>query len=125
MSERHDIRVHVHSEYLPAQSDPAEKRFVFAYHVTITNEGANSARLLTRHWIITDGETNTEEVHGDGVVGQQPQIEPGASYEYSSGAVLKTPVGSMHGSYGMIDAQGHMFSAMIPAFRLAVPLMLH
>lgn len=119
------IIVNVKSEYLAEQSSPKDNRFVFAYHISIKNQGANPARLLTRHWIITDGEARTEEVRGDGVVGEQPQIAAGSTYKYSSGAILKTPVGSMHGSYGMIDEQGQHFEAAIPAFSLAVPRMLH
>lgn len=119
------IIVNVKSEYLAEQSSPKDNRFVFAYHISIKNQGANTARLLTRHWIITDGEARTEEVRGDGVVGEQPRITAGSTYKYSSGAILKTPVGSMHGSYGMIDEQGQHFEAAIPAFSLAVPRMLH
>lgn len=119
------IIVNVKSEYLAEQSSPKDNRFVFAYHISIKNQGINTARLLTRHWIITDGEARTEEVRGDGVVGEQPRIAAGSTYKYSSGAILKTPVGSMHGSYGMIDEQGQHFEAAIPAFSLAVPRMLH
>lgn len=121
----HAIKVQVKSEYLEDQSNPAESRYVFAYHVRITNDGPQPARLLTRHWIIMDGEARVQEVRGDGVVGEQPELEPGASYEYSSGAVLETPVGSMHGSYGMIDGDGQSFEATIPAFTLAIPRVLH
>lgn len=121
----HQIIVNVKSEYLAEQSSPKDSRFVFAYHISISNQGDNTARLLTRHWIITDGEARTEEVRGDGVVGEQPHITAGSTYKYSSGAILKTPVGSMHGSYGMIDEQGQHFEAAIPAFSLAVPRMLH
>jgi ApaG protein len=124
-SHAHDIRVHVKSEYLPEQSNPTESRYVFAYHVTITNEGSQPARLLTRHWIIMDGEARTQEVRGDGVVGEQPRLAPGETYEYTSGTVLDTPVGSMHGSYGMIDEAGQAFDAAIPAFTLAIPRVLH
>jgi ApaG protein len=120
-----DIKVQVQSEYLAEQSNPDESRYVFAYHVRITNTGRNAARLLTRHWIIMDGEARIQEVRGDGVVGEQPQLAPGGSYEYSSGAVLETPVGSMHGSYGMIDEEGQRFEAPIPAFTLAIPRLLH
>lgn len=120
-----DIQVQVQSEYLAEQSNPAESRYVFAYHVRITNTGRQPARLLTRHWIIMDGEARVQEVRGDGVVGEQPQLAPGSSFEYSSGAVLETPVGSMHGSYGMIDATGQHFEAQIPAFTLAIPRVLH
>lgn len=122
---QHLITVKVKSEYLPEQSSPQDSRYVFAYHISITNQGLQNARLLTRHWIITDGEARTEEVRGDGVIGEQPLIPVGQSYQYSSGAVLKTPVGSMHGSYGMVDEAGTHFDATIPAFRLAVPRMLH
>lgn len=121
----HDIRVHVKSEYLAEQSNPAESRYVFAYHVKITNTGIHAAQLLTRHWVIMDGEARVQEVRGDGVVGEQPQLAPGESYEYTSGTVLETPVGSMHGSYGMIDAGGQRFEAEIPAFTLAIPRVLH
>lgn len=119
------IQVRVKSEYLPEQSNPAESRYVFAYHVSITNTGHHSARLLTRHWVIMDGEARIQEVRGDGVVGQQPELAPGECYEYSSGTVLETPVGSMHGSYGMVDAGGQAFEAPIPAFTLAIPRVLH
>lgn len=122
---QHHITVKVKTEYLPEQSSPRDCRFVFAYHISITNNGSQEAQLLTRHWIITDGEARTEEVRGDGVVGEQPLIQAGKTYRYSSGAVLKTPVGSMHGSYGMIDAQGQPFEAQIDAFSLAVPRMVH
>lgn len=122
---QHGIKVHVKSEYLADQSNPDESRYVFAYHVRITNAGQQPARLLTRHWIIMDGEARVQEVRGDGVVGEQPQLAPGTTYEYSSGAVLETPVGSMHGSYGMIDEDGQRFEAPIPAFTLAIPRVLH
>ena len=126
MSElEHRIAVNVKTEYLPEQSSPQDLRFVFAYHISITNQGEHRTRLLTRHWVITDGEARTEEVRGDGVIGEQPSIAAGETSQYSSGAVLKTPVGSMHGSYGMIDDSGQHFDAPIPAFRLAVPRMLH
>lgn len=121
----HEIRVQVQSEYLADQSNPSESRYVFAYHVKITNEGAETARLLTRHWVIMDGEARVQEVRGDGVVGEQPQLAPGESYEYTSGTVLETPVGSMHGSYGMIAEDGQRFEAPIPAFTLAIPRVLH
>lgn len=124
-SHEHDIRVQVRAEYLPDQSNPAESRYVFAYHVKITNEGSQPARLLTRHWIIMDGEARTQEVRGDGVVGEQPRLAPGETYEYTSGTVLDTPVGSMQGSYGMIDEAGQSFDAAIPAFTLAIPRVLH
>lgn len=123
--DEHDIQVTVQSEYLAGESQPDHKRYVFAYHVNIVNHGHSGARLLTRHWIITDGDVRTQEVRGDGVVGQQPHLAPGDSYTYSSGAILETPVGSMRGSYGMVDDRGEHFDTPIPPFTLAVPRILH
>lgn len=120
-----DIQVHVQSEYVPDQSSHSENRYVFTYHVIIENCGTLPAQLLTRHWIITDGNQKVQEVKGEGVIGEQPTIMPGESYEYSSGAVLQTPVGSMQGSYQMVDATGLKFSAEIPVFTLAPPRSLH
>lgn len=129
MNEPHDsehlIEVNVRTEFLAEQSSPDENRFVFAYHIRITNSGSRAARLLSRHWIITDGEEHVQEVRGDGVVGEQPHLEPGEVFEYSSGAVLGTPVGSMHGSYTMIDDLGQAFDTPIAPFTLAVPRVLH
>ncbi|ERP91881.1 MAG: Co2+/Mg2+ efflux protein ApaG [Alcanivoracaceae bacterium] len=122
---RHQIRVTVETEYLADQSDAASQRWVFAYHITILNEGTVSARLLTRHWVITDGEERVQEVHGEGVIGEQPHLAPGQSFRYTSGAVLETEVGSMRGSYQMIGEDGIHFDADIPAFTLAVPHALH
>lgn len=122
---RHDIRVSVETEYLADQSDAASQRWVFAYHITIRNAGSVSARLLTRHWVITDGEERVQEVHGEGVVGEQPHIAPGQTFRYTSGAVLETEVGTMSGSYQMIGEDGIHFDADIPAFTLAVPHALH
>ena len=119
------ISVNVETSYLPEQSDPAEPRYVFAYTITIRNEGRAPARLLTRHWIITDANGQVQEVHGDGVVGEQPHLHPGQGFRYSSAAALETPVGSMQGSYQMIADDGARFDAPIPAFRLAIPGMLH
>ncbi|MFO1401486.1 MAG: Co2+/Mg2+ efflux protein ApaG [Steroidobacteraceae bacterium] len=124
-SERHRIRVEVETNYLEEQSAPDDRRFVFAYTITIRNEGAVAAKLLTRHWIITDADGRVQEVRGDGVVGEQPHLEPGQGFRYSSGAVIETPVGSMQGSYQMVDDAGAHFDAPIPAFRLAIPGMLH
>jgi ApaG protein len=122
---RNDIAVHVISEYIPDQSNAAEHRFVFAYHVRIENHGRLPAQLLSRHWIITDGNQKVQEVKGEGVIGEQPTIMPGETFEYSSGAVLQTPVGSMKGSYQMVDATGTTFDAPIPIFTLASPTALH
>lgn len=121
----HAIRVKVETTYLDSQSDPENDRFVFAYTVTIRNEGNAPARLLSRHWIITDAGGNTQEVRGDGVVGEQPRIHPGEGFRYSSGAVLSTPVGSMRGSYRMVDDEGHEFNTPIEPFTLARPGALH
>jgi ApaG protein len=125
MSDRHQIEVEVETSYLDEQSEPAEHRFVFAYTVTLRNSGAVPARLLTRHWIITDANGRVQEVRGDGVVGEQPHLQPGQGFRYSSGAVLETPVGSMHGSYRMVGDDGEQFDAPIAAFRLAKPGLLH
>ncbi|MCK5873262.1 MAG: Co2+/Mg2+ efflux protein ApaG [Alcanivoracaceae bacterium] len=122
---RYRIRVAVETEFLPEQSDPESQRWVFAYHVTIRNEGEQSAKLLTRHWIITDGEERIQEVHGEGVIGEQPNLAPGQAFEYTSGCVLETRVGSMYGSYQMLAEDGTCFDADIPAFTLAPPHTLH
>ena len=115
------IRVEVETSYVDEQSDPNERRYVFSYTITIRNEGAIPARLLTRHWIITDANGKVQEVRGDGVVGEQPHLKPGQGFRYSSGAVLETPVGAMQGSYEMIDDDGQRFDAPIEPFRLAMP----
>ena len=121
MSAPHKIRIDVETSYLGEQSNPREQRYVFAYTITILNEGGQPATLLKRHWIITDANGGVKEVRGDGVVGEQPLLEPGQGFRYSSGAVLETPVGTMQGSYQMIDADGEPFEAPIPLFRLAMP----
>lgn len=119
------IQVEVETAYLPDQSDPAVPRYVFAYTITIRNNGRVPATLLTRHWVITDSNGKVREVAGQGVVGEQPRIAPGQAHRYSSGAVIETPVGTMEGSYGMVDENGVSFPASIPAFRLAIPGILH
>ncbi|MGC2459484.1 MAG: Co2+/Mg2+ efflux protein ApaG [Steroidobacteraceae bacterium] len=124
-SVRHRISIDVETTYLDDQSEPREQRYVFAYTITIRNEGEVPAKLLTRHWIITDANGRVQEVRGDGVVGEQPYLKPGQGFRYSSGAVLETPVGTMQGSYQMIADDGAQFDAPIPAFRLAMPGMLH
>jgi ApaG protein len=123
--EPHKIRVEVETSYLDEQSSPSEQRYVFSYTITIRNEGERSAKLLTRHWIITDANGKVKEVRGDGVVGEQPHLEPGQGFRYSSGTILETPVGIMEGSYQMVDGEGHRFDAPIPTFRLAIPGILH
>jgi ApaG protein len=120
-----DIRVAVDTTYVEDQSNPADDRYVFAYTITIRNEGGLAAKLLTRHWIITDANGKVQEVRGEGVVGEQPHIAPGKGFRYTSGAVLETPVGSMQGSYQMLGDDGHRFETRIEAFSLAMPGMLH
>jgi ApaG protein len=117
----HQIKVEVESTFISDQSAPEKERFVFAYTITISNQGRIPAKLLNRHWIITDANGNVEEVQGEGVVGQQPHIQPGEHYQYSSGAVLKTPIGAMEGDYEMVDDLGKHFLATIPVFSLQMP----
>jgi ApaG protein len=119
------IEVRVVTKYLADQSDAGEERFVFAYTITITNRRSDSAQLLNRHWVITDATGGVEEVRGEGVVGHQPDLAPGESFEYTSGAILKTPVGTMEGSYEFTDGQGGRFNAAIPVFSLSVPNLVH
>lgn len=115
------IRVNVKSQYLADQSVPQSKRYVFAYTVTIANEGGEPAQLRTRHWIITDGNGKVEEVKGPGVVGQTPYLRPGEQFEYTSGCILQTPRGQMHGTYQMVRPDGRGFDAVIAPFLLALP----
>jgi len=115
------IRVTVRAQYLAEQSAPNQGRYVFAYSVTIANEGTGPAQLRTRHWIITDGRGKIEEVQGDGVVGEQPRLVPGQRFQYTSGCVLTTPVGTMHGTYQMYRDDGSMFDAVIAPFSLVMP----
>ncbi len=124
-SPENKIAVTVNTEYLADQSDPDNNRWVYAYHICIENQGSQSAQLLTRHWIITDSEEQQQEVHGEGIVGQQPNLAPGEQFTYTSGTILETPVGSMHGSYQMIAEDGTCFDAPIPVFTLAPPHTLH
>ena len=113
------IRVEVESEYLPERSDPDRNVFFFIYHVRITNEGEETAKLVSRHWIITNSDGKREEVQGPGVVGEQPVLEPGESFEYTSFCPLNTPRGTMHGTYEMVTDDGESFAATIPPFTLA------
>ncbi len=115
------IHIDVDTAFLNDQSDPSDARYVFAYTITIRNRGRLPAQLLTRRWVITDANGKVQQVEGEGVVGEQPRIMPGKSHRYSSGAVLETPVGTMEGSYGMVDDEGISFDASIPLFRLTVP----
>ncbi|GAB7528503.1 Co2+/Mg2+ efflux protein ApaG [Pseudomonas sp. 3A(2025)] len=122
---RYQVDVSVVTRYLADQSNPEHERFAFAYTITVHNRGTLAARLLSRHWVITDGNGQVEEVRGEGVVGQQPLIEPGQSYTYSSGTVMPTKVGNMQGSYQMQAEDKKRFDAVIAPFRLAVPGALH
>ena len=119
------IDIKVSTQYLTQQSDPARSSYEFAYTITITNQREQPVRLLSRHWIITDQNNKVEEVRGNGVVGQQPTLAPGQSYQYSSGAVIHTETGDMKGSYTMQCSTGEQFQAAIPLFVLAAPHMLH
>lgn len=126
MSEpRYQIDVSVTTRYLPEQSQPDDSRYAFSYTITIANSGDVAARLISRHWVITDGDGQVQEVRGAGVVGQQPLIEPGAQHVYTSGTVMTTRVGAMQVSYQMLAEDGHHFDAPIAPFRLAVPGALH
>ena len=119
------IHIDVATRYLDDQSAPDENRFAFAYTIRIRNTGAVPARLLTRHWVITDANGKVQEVRGDGVVGEQPHLKPGQGFRYTSGAVLETPVGAMQGSYQMLGDDGVRFDAPIAPFTLAMPGQLH
>ena len=120
-----EIKIKVATNFVDDQSDADLGRFVFAYTITIENIGEVSAKLLSRHWVITDANGKVQEVSGDGVVGKQPHLDPGETFRYSSGAVLDTPVGSMYGSYRMLADNGADFDAPIAPFTLAVPGILH
>jgi len=115
------IEVRVETEYLPYQSSPEKNQYAFAYHITLSNVGHIDAQLISRHWIIIDGNGVRREVKGMGVVGEQPLISPGESYQYSSGAVLETVVGTMQGNYHMQGENGQGFEVDIPMFSLALP----
>ena len=115
------VEINIETSFLADQSNTDEQRYVFAYTITIHNTGKQTVQLLTRSWLITDSGGKVQEVHGDGVVGEQPKIHPGKYHRYSSLSVLATPVGTMEGSYGMVDNSGEAFSAPIPVFRLAIP----
>lgn len=121
----HDIRASVKTAYLPEQSDAEEQRYAFSYTVTIANAGSVAAKLVSRHWVITDANSKVQEVRGIGVVGEQPHLEPGESYQYTSGTILETPLGSMYGSYQMVGDDGVQFDAEIPVFTLSLPHSLH
>jgi ApaG protein len=124
-SRKYEITVACQAAYLADQSDPSRNQYAFAYTITVTNTGSVPAQLLSRHWIITDSDHHVQEVKGLGVVGQQPLLKPGESFEYTSGASLPTAVGTMRGTYQMVADDGHTFDAEIPVFTLSVPRVLH
>lgn len=126
MTEEHDsIRINIKTRYLPDQSQPQQKKFVFAYTITILNEGDKTAQLISRRWKITDANSDIQEVAGVGVVGEQPVLAPGEEYTYTSGSVLETETGTMEGSYQMRTEDGDLFDVAIPAFALVPPHHLH
>ncbi len=119
------VRVRVVSEYAPDRSEPAKNQWFFLYNVTITNEGSDTVQLLTRHWIIKDGTGHIEEVRGPGVIGKQPILKPGESFDYTSGCPLSTPFGVMEGTYQMVTSGGDRFDAKIAPFTLSEPYTVH
>jgi ApaG protein len=119
------VRVEVRSAYLPERSSPADSQYFFAYRIRITNTGEETVQLISRHWVITDGDGRVEHVRGPGVVGEQPVLDPGEAFEYTSFCPLPTPIGSMHGVYQMVTAGGSTFDAEIAPFSLAVPTALN
>ena len=125
MTMKNKIEVNVEVTYLPEQSSLVSNKYAYAYTITITNNGETGAQLRTRRWLIQDESGETEEVIGEGVIGQQPHLSPGESFKYSSGAVISTETGTMKGSYGMISDQGQRFDAVIPEFTLSEPYTLH
>jgi ApaG protein len=125
MPKKHEVTVSARANFLPEQSDADEGRFAFAYTITITNTGSVAARLISRHWIITDSDNKVQEVRGLGVVGEQPLLQPQESFEYTSSAAIATPVGTMRGSYQMVAEDGNSFDAPIPEFMLSMPRVLH
>ena len=122
---KYHISINVNTAYLAEQSDPSSDRYVFAYTITISNTGTVAAQLISRHWVITDAENVTQEVKGLGVVGEQPLLRPGESFEYTSGTAMATPVGTMYGTYQMVAEDGNKFEAEIPLFTLSMPRVLH
>jgi ApaG protein len=124
-SEKYEITVVPKASYVEDQSDPSKNQYVFAYTITVTNSGTAPAQLISRHWVITDANNKVVEVKGLGVVGQQPLLKPGESFEYSSGTHLETAVGTMRGTYQMVAEDGQHFDAPIPPFTLSVPRVLH
>lgn len=124
-SKKYEIQVSTQVEYIPEQSSEEQDRYVFAYTITITNTGSIAAQLISRHWIITDAGNSVQEVRGLGVVGEQPLLKPGESFEYTSGSAIATPVGTMKGTYQMVAEDGTKFDATINEFTLSMPRVLH
>ncbi|PPC89455.1 MAG: Co2+/Mg2+ efflux protein ApaG [Methylobacter sp.] len=125
MNDKNKIIVEAEPYFIESQSSPNDNRYVFAYTITITNAGDVPAKLLTRHWLITDANGKVQEVRGSGVVGEQPYLKPGETFSYTSGAMIETPVGTMQGSYSMHSDEGEDFDARIPRFTLSIPRTLH
>ncbi|EOS95016.1 Co2+/Mg2+ efflux protein ApaG [Erwinia tracheiphila] len=125
MADTPRICIQVQSIWIPSQSVPEEDCYVFAYTVTIRNLGRSGVQLLSRYWLITNGNGQETEVQGEGVVGEQPHIPPGGEFQYTSGTVLETPMGTMQGHYTMVDCDGKGFNVAIPVFRLAIPSQIH
>lgn len=122
---RYEFTIKVDTAFVAEQSDDEQNRYVFSYTVTITNTGSVAAQLISRHWVITDAHDSVQEVRGLGVVGEQPLLKPGEEFQYTSGTVLSTPVGTMRGSYHMTAEDGTQFDSEIPAFTLSMPRILH
>jgi len=125
MAAKYSIEVMARSQYLPEKSDERADHYVFAYTITIRNTGSEAAQLMSRHWLITDGTGHVQEVRGQGVVGTQPRLRRGEQFEYTSGAAIRTPVGTMRGTYQFVAADGTQFDAEIPEFTLSIPRVLH
>ena len=121
----YNIQIAVETVYIQEQSVPEQDRYVFAYTITIRNAGIIAAKLMKRHWLITDSNNKIQEVRGEGVIGEQPHLLPGQTFTYTSGAILETPVGCMQGSYELITDDGIVFNTDIPVFRLSTPIALH
>lgn len=122
---KYDITVSTQSEFVADHSDMDNQQYAFAYMITIENKGTVGAQLVTRHWVITDANEKLQEVHGEGVVGEQPFLKPGESFSYTSNALLETPVGTMRGNYGMLAEDGTRFDAQVKEFTLSIPRVLH
>lgn len=125
LDKKQDIQVDTDASFITSSSEPEAARYVFAYTITIENKGSIGAKLLSRHWVITDSNGKIQEVHGEGVIGEQPYLKPGEKYQYTSGAVIETSVGAMQGSYEMLDDEGDKFDAIINTFSLSIPRTLH